>query len=413
MDSPTPPPTLTLTDADRQFVVDFRRDLHRHPELAFEEHRTAGRVADVLREAGLEVRTGIGGTGVLGVLRGAGSAGAAGTSGSPGKTGKTGRTILIRADMDALPVQEAPGRPYGSQEPGKMHACGHDGHTAMALTAARVLARSRERLPGNAVFAFQPAEETTGGAARMIQEGALRDPRVDAAIGFHLANTLPVGQIAAQPGPITAATDGFVLTITGKGGHAARPHLSVDPVAVSFQVGTALHTLMTRERSPALPAVLTIGAIHGGTAGNVIADSVELRGTLRTYDPQLREHLRRRVEEVSTGIAVALRAGARLEWDEGAYPPCVNNPDVTALMQRAAVAVLGAEALVEHEPSLGGDDMAFFLAAVPGCYARLGSANAGAGLDAPHHSARFDFDEAALPIGVQVLVRATLDFLST
>jgi amidohydrolase len=388
-----------LLPEDRDFVVRLRRDLHRHPELAFEEHRTAERVAGLLGESGLEVRTGLAGTGVLGILRGAAA-------------GPDARTMLIRADMDALPVEEAGGREYGSLVPGKMHACGHDGHTAMAVTAARVLARRRDSLPGNVVFAFQPAEETTGGAARMIQEGALRDPQVHAAIGFHLANTLPVGQIAAQPGPITAATDGFALTITGKGGHAARPHLSVDPVAVSFQVGSALHTLMTRERSPAQPAVLTVGAIHGGTAGNVIADSVELRGTLRTYDPQLRTHLKQRVEEMVAGIATAMRAGAALRWDEG-YPPTVNDPRITALMQRAIGGVVGTENLVEHEASLGGDDMAYFLAAVPGCYARLGSANPARGLDAPHHSARFDFDEDALPIGVDVLVRASLDFLTT
>jgi amidohydrolase len=384
-----------LLEEDRRLVVELRRDLHRHPELGFEETRTAERVAGLLREAGLEVRTGLAGTGVLGVLRG----------------DRPGRTILIRADMDALPVQEAEGRPYGSLVAGKMHACGHDGHTAMAATAARVLARRRSAgLGGNVVFAFQPAEETTGGALPMIQAGALTDPPVDAAIGFHLANTLPVGQIAAQPGPVTAATDGFVLTITGRGGHAARPHLSVDPVAVSFQVGTALQTLMTRERSPAQPAVLTVGAIHGGTAGNVIADSVELRGTLRTYDPQLRDHLKGRVEELVTGIAGAMRAGATLRWDEG-YPPTVNDPAVTALLRRAAAAVVGEGSLVEHEASLGGDDMAYFLAAVPGCYARLGSANPTRGLDAPHHSARFDFDEGALPIGAEVLVRAALDFL--
>ena len=390
-----------LLPEDRDFVVRLRRDLHRHPELAFEEHRTAERVAALLGESGLEVRTGLAGTGVLGVLRGAGAGDAA-----------AGRTLLIRADMDALPVDEAPGREYGSLVPGVMHACGHDGHTAMAVAAARVLARRRASLPGNVVFAFQPAEETTGGAALMIQEGALLDPRVDAAVGFHLANTLPVGQLAAQPGPITAATDGFVLTITGKGGHAARPHLSVDPVAISFQIGSALQTLMTRERSPAQPAVLTVGAIHGGTAGNVIADSVELRGTLRTYDPRLRTHLKLRVEEMVAGIAGAMRAGAALRWDEG-YPPTVNDPRITALMQRAIAGAVGTENLVEHEPSLGGDDMAYFLAAVPGCYVRLGSANPARGLDGPAHSARFDFDEDALAIGVDVLVRASLDFLAT
>jgi amidohydrolase len=383
-----------LDPADRAFVVELRRELHRRPELAFEEHETGARVAAIMEEAGCEVRRGLGRTGVLGVLRGA----------------RPGRTMLIRADMDALPVQEAEGRPYGSQIPGKMHACGHDGHTAMAAVAARVLARGRDTLAGNVVFAFQPAEETTGGAEPMIRDGALADPPVEAAIGIHLANTLQVGQVAAQSGPVTAATDGFVLTITGKGGHAARPHLSVDPVAVSFQIGTAMHTLMTRERSPAQPAVLTIGAIHGGTAGNVIADQVELRGTLRTYDPSLRGHLKERLQALTTGMATAMRASASWQWEEG-YPPTVNDAAVTDLVRRAAAAVVGEAGLVEHEASLGGDDMAYFCAAVPGCYFRLGSANPQRGLDAPHHSPRFDFDEAALPIGVEVLVRATRDFL--
>jgi amidohydrolase len=386
---------VELVDAaDREFVTRLRRDLHQRPELAFEEHETAARVAGILRDAGLEVRTGVATTGVLGVLRGR----------------RPGRTMLIRADMDALPVPEAPGRPYGSLEAGKMHACGHDGHTAMAATAARILGRLRGRLPGNVVFAFQPAEETTGGAALMIQQGALDDPKVDAAVGIHLANTLRVGQVSAQAGPITAATDGFVLTITGRGGHAARPHLSVDPVAASFQVGGALQTLMTRERSPAQPAVLTIGSIHGGTAGNVIAERVEMRGTLRTYDPALRESLKRRLEEVAAGVAGAMRAQASLQWEEG-YPPTVNHPAIVALVRRAAAQVVGQDGLVEHEASLGGDDMAYFCAAVPGCYFRVGSANPALGLDAPHHSPRFDFDEAALPLGVEILVRATLDFL--
>jgi amidohydrolase len=382
---------------DREFVIALRRDLHRHPELAFEETRTAATVARVLEDAGLEVRRGVAKTGLVGVSRGA----------------RPGRTMLIRADMDALPVQEAPGRPYGSTVAGTMHACGHDGHTAMAAAAAQILARRREHLAGNVVFAFQPAEETTGGAALMIQEGALDDPRVDAAIGIHLANTLRVGQVAAQAGPITAATDGFALTITGQGGHAARPHLSVDPIAVSFQVGSALQTLVTRERSPAQPAVLTIGSIHGGTAGNVIAERVEMKGTLRTYDPALRTALRQRLEAMAAGIAAAMRAQAAVEWDPGAYPPTVNDPAIVEVVRRAAERVVGAAGLVEHEASLGGDDMAFFCAAVPGCYFRVGSANSERGLDAPHHSPRFDFDEAALAIGVDILVGATLDFLAS
>jgi amidohydrolase len=386
-----------LTAGDRAYVVSLRRALHQCPELGFEEHETARRVAEELRASGLDVREGIAGTGVIGVLRGPGN-----------ETG--GRTMLIRADMDALPVQEADGRDYGSRNAGRMHACGHDGHTAMALTAARVLARQRDTLAGNVVFAFQPAEETTGGAEPMIREGILDDPKVDAAIGIHLANTLRVGQVAAQAGPITAACDGFSLIIHGKGGHAARPHLSVDPIAVAFEVGTALHLLMTREKSPAQPAVLTVGAIHGGTAGNIIADQVELRGTLRTYDADLRRHLKQRVRETVEGIAAAMRARAAIEWDES-YPSTVNDPEIVALVRRAAAEVVGTEQLVEHEASLGGDDMAYFCAAVPGCYMRVGSANPEKGLDAPHHSPRFDFDEDALPIGAEILVRTTRAFL--
>jgi amidohydrolase len=390
--APRPP---WLTADDQAFAAGLRRELHQRPELAFEEHETARRVAGILAGAGLEVRTGLARTGVLGILRG----------------DRPGRTMLIRADMDALPVQEAPGRPYGSRVAGKMHACGHDGHVAMAATAARVLARARASLAGNVVFAFQPAEETTGGAELMIKAGALDDPQVDAAIGIHLANTLPLGQVSAQAGPITASTDGFRLTITGQGGHAARPHLCVDPIVVTFAVGTALQTLVTRERSPAQPAVLTVGAIHGGTAGNVIADEVELRGTLRTYDPAVRRHLKQRMEELVTGIAGAMRAGARVEWDEG-YPSTVNDPQMVDLVRQAAAQVVGEAGLVEHEASLGGDDMAYFCAAVPGCYFRVGSANAAEGLDGSHHSARFDFDERALGIGAEILVRATLEFVA-
>jgi len=384
-----------LTSEDQAFVVTMRRELHAHPELGFAEHKTARRVAEALREAGLDVQEGIAGTGVKGVLRGA----------HPGKT------MLIRADMDALPIQETEGRAYGSQIAGAMHACGHDGHTAMAVTAARLLARRKGDLHGNVVFAFQPAEETTGGAEPMIRAGVLNEPAVDAAIGIHLANILRVGEVSAQAGPVTAACDGITLTIHGKGGHAARPHLSVDPIAIAFQVGTALQVLMTRERSPAQPAVLTFGAIHGGTASNVIADSVELRGTLRTYDPDLRVHLKQRIQETAEGMASAMRARAQVQWDDS-YPSTVNHPAIVSLVRGAAATVVGEENLVELEASLGGDDMAYFCAAVPGCYMRVGSANSSKGLDTPAHSARFDFDEDALRIGVETLVRTTERFLN-
>jgi amidohydrolase len=393
---------FSRSSEDDRLVVDLRRDLHMHPELAWEEERTAGRIAELARAAGLDVREGVAKTGVVAVLRGGAT--------SP-ETGR--RTILIRADMDALPINEATaGRPYASTIPGRMHACGHDGHVAMAITAAHVLARSRHLLPGNVVFAFQPAEETDGGAASMIEAGALADPKVDAAIGIHLANTIQVGQVAAQPGPVTAATDGFIVTVRGKGGHAARPHLSVDPIAVAAQIIPSLHILLTREKSPAQPGVLTIGAIHAGTVGNVIADVCELRGTLRTYDPVVRAHLRRRVEEVASGIAAANRATAELAWDGGAYPPTVNDAYVTSVVRRVAAEIVGEANVVVHEPSLGGDDMAYFLEAVPGCYFRVGSANAAKGIDGPGHSPRFDIDEDCLPIGVDVLVRTAVNYLS-
>ena len=397
MDTP-----FSRTPEDDRLVIDVRRDLHMHPELAWEEVRTAGRIAELARAAGLDVREGIAKTGVVAVLRGGAT--------SP-ETGR--RTILIRADMDALPIHEATaGRPHASTVPGRMHACGHDGHVAMAITAAHVLARGRDNLPGDVVFAFQPAEETDGGAAPMIAAGALTDPKVDAAIGIHLANTIQVGQVAAQPGPVTAATDGFIITIRGRGGHAARPHLSVDPIAIAAQLIPSLHILMTREKSPAQPGVLTIGAIHAGTAGNVIADACELRGTLRTYDPAVRAHLRRRVEEIASGVASTNRGTADVEWDGGAYPPTVNDAHVTSVVRRVAADVVGAENVVVHEASLGGDDMAYFLEAVPGCYFRVGSANAAKGIDGPGHSPRFDIDEDCLPIGVDVLVGTAVAYLS-
>lgn len=397
MDTP-----FARTPDDTRLLVELRRDLHMHPELAWEEFRTAGRVAQLAREAGMEVREGIAKTGVVAVLRGQGPA---------PTTGR--RTMLIRADMDALPISETTvGRPHASTVPGKMHACGHDGHVAMAVTAARVLARNRERLPGDVVFAFQPAEETDGGAAPMIAAGVLDDPKVDAAIGIHLANTIPVGQVAAQSGPITAATDGFVITISGRGGHAARPHLSIDPIAIAAQVIPSLHMLMTREKSPAQPGVLTIGAIHGGTVGNVIAEACVLRGTLRTYDPTLRSYLRRRVQEIAEGVAVASRGTAAVEWDGGAYPPTVNDAHVTSIVRNIASDIVGQSNVVVHEASLGGDDMAYFLEAVPGCYFRVGSANAAKGIDGPGHSPRFDIDEDCLPIGVDVLVGTTVAYLA-
>ncbi len=379
-------------------MIATRRDLHQHPELAFEETRTAAIIADRLRALDLEVRTGIGRTGVVGVLRG-------------GQAGAGARTIMIRADIDALPVQEANTADYHSQEPGKMHACGHDGHVAIALAVAAVLAERRGEIPGNVVFAFQPAEERASGAEEMIRDGAMADPQVEAVIGLHIWNQLPVGTVGVRPGPIFASADEIILTVRGRGGHGAMPELNIDPVVAAAQIVTALQTLVSREISPFHPAVVTIGAIHGGTAFNVIADEVVLQGTVRTHDAADRAHLMRRIPELAAQVAGGLRASCATRSDIG-IPPCVSDATMADLVRRAAEATVGADHVTADCIQTVGDDMAFFLNAVPGCYFLVGAGNPARGITAPHHSAHFDIDEGCLPIGAEVLARAALAYLA-
>lgn len=372
-------------------LVALRRDLHQHPELAFQEHRTARLVAERLRAAGLQVQEGVGATGVVGLLEG----------------GRPGPTVAVRADMDALPLDEVGDRPYRSQTPGVMHACGHDGHTAIAVTLAEIFARHRATLPGRIKFIFQPAEETAGGAERMIAEGVLEAPRVDRVLGLHLWNYVPVGQVAVKAGPIFASVDELRITIRGRGGHGAIPHDAVDPVLVAAHLITALQALVSRETSPQEPTVLTIGAVHGGTAFNIIPEQVELLGTLRTFDPRVREVLLERLVALSRGLTAAFRAEATVQT-RPSCPAVVNDPALTELVRRAAAAELGEAAVVETRGTLGGDDMADYLALRPGCYFFVGARNEARGLDRSHHNPGFDFDEAALAVAARVLGRATL-----
>jgi amidohydrolase len=376
-------------------LVELRRRFHREPELSYEEAATAAAIAARLRELGLEVREGVGGHGVVGVLRGA----------APGA--ESGPTLLVRADIDALPVTEENEVEYRSRVPGKMHACGHDGHIAIGLTLAELLAARRDRLRGTVKFAFQPAEEVVGGAARMIADGVLREPQVDAALGLHLWTPVPIGTVSVAPGPVFASADGITLRVRGRGGHGAMPHLAVDPIVVAAQIVVALQTLVSREISPFHPAVVTFGSIHGGTAFNIIADEVELRGTLRAYEGADREHLRRRIGELARDVARGMRAESVCEIQEGCGA-CVNDPAMAALVRAAAEATVG----VEHVPGgdqrqAASDDMAFFLEVVPGCYFFVGAGNAERSITAPHHSPRFQIDERALSIGLEVLARAT------
>ncbi len=375
-------------------LIELRRDFHQHPELAMEETRTARIIATRLHASGLEVRTGVGKTGVVGVLRGA----------------QPGKTLAIRADIDALPIQEENDLPFKSQTPGKMHACGHDGHTAIGLTVADILANHRSDLHGNVTFLFQPAEERIGGAEPMIADGALKNPDVEAVIGLHLLSSLPVGQVGVRAGATFASADGFIIRVRGRGGHGAMPNLSVDPVLVASQIVVTLQSLISREISPFNPAVVTIGRIHGGTAFNIIPDEVELEGTFRSFSHEDRTHIQSRIEEVAVNVATAMRASVDVEMT-GGCPPCVSDATMAQLVQRAAAESVGAQNLRDDQVTTGADDMALFLNAVPGCYFIVGVQNAAIGYDAPHHSARFKIDEDGLPVGVEVMVRAALDYL--
>jgi amidohydrolase len=379
----------------RSELIALRRDFHRHPELAFAEERTAGVIADRLRELRLGRVERVAGTGVLGVLEGE----------------QPGKTLLLRADIDALPIQETGEVEYRSQAPGKMHACGHDGHTAIALIVADILARHRDALRGTVKFAFQPAEESVGGAQPMIAAGVMREPDVDAVVGLHLSSGLPVGKVAIAAGPVFASADEIVFHVRGRGGHGAVPQENVDPVVAAASVVMALQTLVSREIAPLHPAVVTIGSIHGGTAFNVVADAVEMHGTVRAFVPGDRELLLRRVVELAQDVARGLRAACAVQVRRGC-PPCVNDPRITELVGRAAGATVGDENLIRFLRGTTSDDMAYFLDNAPGCYFVVGAGNPAKGCSAPHHSAQFAIDEDALPIGAEILLRSTLAYLS-
>ncbi len=389
----SPPPAISPEVAAlAEDLVRIRREVHRRPGLGFRVEETARLAAAALRATGWQVREGVGETGVVGVLRG-------------GRGGRPGRTVLFRADMDGLPVQEETGRPFASEVPGAMHACGHDAHVAMAIGAARALAARRERLAGTVVAMFQPAEEGPGGALPMMRDGLLDDPRPDAALACHVWNDLPVGTVGVRAGPVLAATDRFEVTVTGRGGHGAAPHQTADPVVAAAHLVVALQTLVSRRVSPVAPAVLTVGSVHAGTAFNVIPEKATLGGTLRSLTPEVRETLRRGVDEVCAGISTAHRVRCDVVHTPY-YPATVNDPGVAWRVAEAAASVVGRDRVVEQELVLGGEDMAFVLEKVPGCYFFVGTANPGKGCAAPHHSARFDVDEDALPIGAEVMARA-------
>lgn len=382
----------SLSTAAQELVdetIALRRDFHKHPELAFQEERTSTEIARYLRDLGLEPRTGIGGTGVTAMLTG----------------GVPGRTVLVRADIDALPIQQESDAPYASQTEGVMHACGHDGHAAVVLAVAKILTERRANLPGRILFVFQPAEEIVQGAAAMLADGALDGVQPDVSIGLHLQSRDPVGTVSMSPGPVMAATDTFRVVVRGSGGHAAKPQLTVDPVVAASQFVTALQTLVSREVDPLAQAVFSVTSIHGGTAYNIIPEQVELKGTMRSFDAPLRKHLRERFHEVAEGVGRASGATLDVAWTEGT-PAVVNDEQVTARVREIAVEQLGAARVRSATPTMGGDDMALWLQRAPGCYFFVGSGNEQAGITAPHHHPAFDIDEGALPIATSLLAAA-------
>ena len=384
---------LSPTGEERDELVATRRDIHAHPELKYEEHRTAGLVVERLTSLGYETRAGVGRTGVTTLLEGE----------APGPC------VLLRADMDALPLQERNEVPYASQNDGVMHACGHDGHTAMALTAARILQRVPAPSRGSIKLMFQPAEEGGNGAVAMIDDGVLKSPDVDAAFGIHLWNHLDVGKVAIVDGPFMASVDEFTAVIHGTGGHGAMPHEAHDPVLAAAHVVTALQQIAARNVSPLQAAVVTVGAIHGGEAFNIIPDRVELRGTARSFDEDVWAALPGHLDRVVSRTAEAFGCRAEIEVRR-MMRPTINDPAMAALVREVARDVVGEENIVE-ERTMGGEDFAEVLALVPGCYFFVGSRNEAQGKHHPHHSPHFDIDEAALPIGARMLAEVAHRYL--
>ncbi len=375
-------------------LVALRRDLHRHPELSWQERRTQEVVLERLRTWGLEDARPIADTGATVLVRGA----------------CPGRTLLWRADMDALPIQERNEVEYASTVPGVMHACGHDGHVTIALGLARLLHKGRRELTGNVRFVFQPAEESAGGAQRCIEAGVLEEPAVEAALGLHIAADAPLGTIVVVEGPAFAAPTAIAVTIRGRGGHAAQPHQAVDAIVVAAQAVAALQTVVSRSTDPSDTVVLTIGTIKGGERHNIIAEQVRMTGTIRTFDDKVLERTLKRVEGVLAGVTAAM--GAEYEFSHHtSCPMLVNDSAITALVEREARAFFGEESTLRRPPSTGADDMACFLEKVPGCYFFLGAQPGQRSRRFPHHHPRFDFDERALTVGLEFALRLVEAYL--
>ena len=383
-------------------LVAWRRDFHAHPELGFHEVRTAGIVADHLRGLGLEVSTGVGQTGVVAVIEGDGAA-EAGPESVP--------TVLLRFDMDALPIAETTGLPFASQTGGTMHACGHDGHTAIGMGVAQLLVNHRADLPGRVKLVFQPAEEGLGGARAMIADGVMANPAPSAAFGLHLWSRLPLNHVVVQKGPLWAGADKVDLVVRGRGGHGAMPHETVDAVVIASEIVLAWQTIVSRNMDPVEPAVITVGAVHAGTANNVIAEQAVLNASIRSLNTHVRDFLVDRMRIVADGICAAHGAQAELRFTEG-VPPTINSANGATLMHEVAETVVGADNVIQIAPMMVGEDMSEFLNRAPGCFVLVGAWDTDKPINSPHHSPTFDWDERALATGAALLANAAVRYLT-
>ncbi len=380
-------------------LVTWRRDFHQHPELGYQELRTAGIVAEHLHNLGLEVSTGIGKTGVVAVIEGE-------------SIDEDAPTVLLRFDMDALPIHEANDVDYRSQTAGVMHACGHDGHTAIGMGVANLLTEQRAALRGRVKLVFQPAEEGLGGASAMIADGVLDDPQPAAAFGLHLWTGLPLNQVVVQSGPLWANADMFGLTVRGKGGHGAMPHETVDATLVASHIVVAWQSIVSRNVNPQDTAVVSVGSLQSGNASNIIAEQAQLLGTIRSFSQEVQQLLLRRLEEIAVAVAQGFGASADFAY-LGGCPATVNSEAGAAIMQQVASQIVDPAQITQIAPMMVGEDMSEFLNRAPGCFILIGASDPAVKWHSAHHNPTFDFDERMMPTGVALLAGAAIDYLKS
>ncbi len=379
-------------------MISIRRKIHQYPELAFEEYKTSKLVAQTLKSLGLKVKTGIAKTGVVGILEG------------KGKNSGDVKVVALRADMDALPIQEQTNLPFASKIPGKMHACGHDSHTAMVLGSAMILKELQNEINGIVKFIFQPSEEKNpGGASLMIKDGVLNNPKVDLIFGLHVRPDSEPGTVFIKEGPLMASSDEIYIKIKGKGGHGARPHFTIDPIVIASEIILALQKITSRFFDPIEPRVLTIGSIHAGTATNIIPDEVAISGTLRTMNEEWRKKAWETIEKIVKGITSTYGASYELKISKG-YPVLINDTKATEFARQKAVELLGKNKVLDAKPVMGAEDFAYYLQKVPGCFIWLGAGSKNSKYDI--HSSKFTIDESAMKYGSSLLAYLAYSALS-